>query len=109
MPTTTSAHTPGPWRFVAYTNAISPTTGNGVIAKIPPAGPDPLFPRPDIAEANARLIAAAPELLHQLYMVLPYLEDLQDSDARRSEPTYKPGALARIVQETKAAIAKASA
>ena len=69
--------TPGPWRYVRANP--SPTTGEHMIA-----GGRPGF----LAEVrdcgsgdvvkNARLIAAAPEMLDALYMVLPFLEDAQD-------------------------------
>jgi hypothetical protein len=54
-----SAHTPGPWTY-------QPTAGNHDFAAYPEAtGRDVALVR-DFNEANARLIAAAPELLGAL-------------------------------------------
>lgn len=51
----------------------------------------------------------APDLLYQLYMVLPYLEQLRDDEAESPKPLYKQGVLATLVKDTLAAIAKAEA
>ena len=64
-----SKHTPGPWE-VNYTKAttqIKPNDGHGIVATIPVR-----YSKTDnLAEnaANARLIAAAPELLEALKLV----------------------------------------
>ena len=52
--------------------------------------------------ANARLIAAAPELLDALTMALPYVEMAEHDDS------YKPGVVAKMVQHMTDAIAKAT-
>jgi len=52
-------------------------------------------------EANARLMAAAPELLEALIMALPYVESCED------DPAYKPMAVKLRVKMMRAAIAKA--
>ena len=52
-------------------------------------------------EYNAKLIAAAPEMLEALYAALPYIEQAEFDD------TYKPGAVAKIRKLVLAAIAKA--
>jgi hypothetical protein len=50
---------------------------------------------------NARLIAAAPELLHALYTALPYVEDaLQD-------PAYKPASVRAALKLIHAALKQA--
>ncbi len=54
-----------------------------------------------------RLSDAAPDLLYQLYMVLPYLEQLRDDEAKSKDPTYKAGVLDALVRETAAVIANA--
>ena len=43
-----------------------------------------------MGEANARLIAAAPDLLDALYRALPFVEDA------KTDPAYKTGYAARI-------------
>lgn len=52
-------------------------------------------------KANARLIAAAPDMLEALYNALPYVEDALDDNA------FKPGVVAGHVSKIRAAIAKA--
>ena len=72
-----SAHTPGPWQVIGST-----VYGNALRARLPHNG------------ADARLIAAAPDLLAALREVLPYIND---------DPNRPDGPIARAV----AAIAKA--
>jgi len=48
------------------------------------------------------LIKAAPDLLDTLVLALPYVECAED------DPTYKPGAVAKVVKKIHAAIAKAT-
>lgn len=65
-----SKHTPGPWfavRNCAYWEVNPSNAGNGVpwtVADICPSSPG--NPDGGLQEANARLIAAAPELLNAL-------------------------------------------
>jgi hypothetical protein len=54
------------------------------------------------AADNARLIAAAPDLLEALCTALPFVEDHEGSDV------YKRGAVARAVAQIRAAIDKAT-
>jgi hypothetical protein len=51
---------------------------------------------------NARLIAAAPDLLEALCTALPFVEDHEDGDI------YKSGTIARTVAQIRAAIEKAT-
>lgn len=55
------------------------------------------------AEANARLIAAAPDLLQALLDALPFVEDAE------SDPCFKKGFVKKRVKAIRAAIAKAGA
>ena len=55
-----------------------------------------------MGEANARLIAAAPDLLEALCTALPFVEDHEDGDI------YKRGTIARAVSQIRAAIEKAT-
>lgn len=71
-----SAHTPGPWQYVRENG--SPTTGPhmikgaipGYLAEVRDCGSGDV-------EANARLIAAAPDLLEALKGVLAIVSDSQ--------------------------------
>jgi len=101
-------HTPGPWKVgprphgncrvyaASESHAIVRTYGpdlNGIgVCEL--TGPR--------NEADARLIAAAPDLLHMLVTALPYVEDAQ------ADPCYKTGAVATVVKQMRAAIAQAN-
>ncbi len=78
-------HTPGPWhvqspqpaRFPGYT--IMNEGNNGYVATVQIRAQNP-------ANANARLIAAAPELLEALNEVLSWTEDDADLMQRLDKP-----------------------
>ena len=57
----------------------------------------------DAALANARLIAAAPDLLHALSIALPFVEDAEDDQC------LKNGTVAKAIRIIKDALAKAEA
>ena len=61
-------HTPGPWT----TDGVLIKSPSGLIAHV----------YPDNGDANARLIAAAPELLAVLRRVQPHLEGQRDRYAK---------------------------
>src|SRR5688500_12514961 len=73
-----SAHTPGPWVFDVENVGcdynigfgVTPATSGTTLAHIPCRAND------GNAEANARLIAAAPELLWQLKKAVPAIAEL---------------------------------
>lgn len=77
-----SAHTPGPWKVEGYNVRQSGQYGTRMIADICYTGPH--HTPPDeypkscrlADEANARLIAAAPELLESLEISMFYLGHL---------------------------------
>lgn len=103
-------HTPGPW--IADIDAhyadglpltiLSATSGDGIAGVAGHAAPDgDDGGATDKTYANARLIAAAPELLDALALALPYVE-MAEHDA-----AYSPGTVARMVKTIRAAIAKA--
>lgn len=107
-----SGHTPGPWEYYPATNycgyAIAPRGTLPTLAAVerPRGNRNTInvtaFNYPGKTEANARLIAAAPELLEALYLALPYVESEQDN------PAYKAGAVAAVVRQMRAAISKAT-
>src|SRR5690242_7581409 len=70
-------HTPGPWRVSNAHGLCVAAAGVGVIADLD----DELIAQPQHAEANARLIAAAPELLACLKEALELIqEDVDNRD-----------------------------
>lgn len=107
-----SNHTPGPWQIVRDERDEEPHdpieifAGEYCVAAAIADGyhydayaDDELFL--PVVEANARLIAAAPELLDTLIAALPYVE-MQEGDEH-----YKPGAVAKILKKMRAAISQA--
>ncbi len=93
-------HTPGPWsayrghnpaRWFVCGHHYGPEIDISDICEL----------RNDDREANARLIAAAPDLLEALIEALPYVECAED------DPAYKAGAVAKVVKNMRAALAKA--
>ena len=98
------AHTSGPWQ------AMNPMGGGdwGVLSAMPTAGGNfyvatlPMGSHAE-AESNARLIAAAPELLQALQAILPEFCDDKVDQAMLADPY----TLGRI-HAAKAAIAKAT-
>ena len=87
-------HTPAPWKFnfesVDPEWAVVTTNGGSVIANVNSCG---------LQESNARLIAAAPELLEALENALGLIEMLIDDKTRFN--------YFKVVCDGKAAIAKA--
>ena len=72
-----SKHTPGPWRYQEgsdpYTHIVrAGETGLGRF--VVQCGQS----RDGIEEANARLIAAAPEMLLALYRILPLIQEHEE-------------------------------
>jgi hypothetical protein len=88
-------HTPAPWKIDAAHSSrvllLNDAKGYAIGEIVDTRNPD-----------NARLIAAAPDLLEALLTALPFVEDHEDSD------TYKRGAVARAVAQIRAAIEKAT-
>ena len=110
----TDAHTPGPWRSI-----VDDTGGQWSgwpLCIVPENDDDKSVVRTGgqwpyewdaatsqrEAVANARLIAAAPDLLEALLTALPYVEDHEESNV------YKRGAVARAVAQIRAAIEQAT-
>jgi hypothetical protein len=79
---TKAAHTPGPWKVDVFTTAILLESKEGCICEMPSDHGQHAGRR----VANARLIAAAPELLEVLEGILPeyesYVMSEQDEEIR---------------------------
>lgn len=93
-------HTPGPWTFRKnYGQTLDLLAAGGATSILNNA-------RLMNQEPNARLIAAAPDLLEALCNALPYLDDvLADKDQLAC---FKPGVVQAHAKAIRAAIAKAT-
>jgi hypothetical protein len=89
------SHTPAPWKIDGAISTrvllINDAKGYAIGEIVDTRNP-----------ANAKLIAAAPDLLEALCTALPFVEDHEGSDI------YKRGAVARAVAQIKAAIKQAT-
>lgn len=96
---TTTAHTPGPWYVDKVDDrcAFNVFPHGGTSALVQVAGPDGAHPYALAAQANARLIASAPQLLTTLQRLLGAIDRL---------PGNNP--LDGLADEARAAIAKAT-
>ena len=106
---TAPKHTPGPWSSDRMILGSSKDRRTGFVVNGPEADPLPVricdlrcSPESPFAmtEANARLIAAAPELLEALKLALPVLQDHQN--------LYRSVNAAAAFTQARAAIAKAT-
>lgn len=108
----TNAHTKGPWDFgPGYTPGDSKFDlfGPGGRQVIACAGYENMWLSTydkDTDAANARLIAAAPDLLEALRGCLPYIRDMDD-DGPAGEG-WQSERLSRFIADARAAIAKAT-
>lgn len=95
-----SKHTPGPWKVAKRRKSYR--DGNMMYGIV---GPECVSDYEDwgFTEANARLIAAAPDLLDALLSALPFVEDAADDEI------YKSHRVHRVLKEIRAAIEKAGA
>jgi hypothetical protein len=107
------SHTPAPWHWASdhthrQFDIYQPSQQIGKhICTINNVSPEMLKGRnPDTALANAKLIAAAPDLLEALCTALPFVEDHADDHA--TSGVYKSGAVARAVAQIRAAIEQAT-
>ena len=88
MTTQTTKHTPGPWKV----NANVGKRGElGIVADAAPCVIAHGMSEkhwPEIAQANAALIAAAPEMLTALQTCLEYFESVPECEITPSEEAY---------------------
>lgn len=80
-------HTPGPWRWNHYPDGRKLLAGPDRAVIHCPDAPMTCDP------ADARLIAAAPELLEALLTALPYVEDAEGDEG------YKAGVVRRQAEQ----------
>jgi hypothetical protein len=89
--------TPGPWhtqgRYIVPADD-GPSIGNATILKAPSLKKQPDFDAQGFA--NARLMAAAPDLLELLYRCLPFIEDANE------DPCYKPDRVKALENQIRA-------
>ncbi|HFF2105780.1 TPA: hypothetical protein ACGBGH_004783 [Pseudomonas aeruginosa] len=99
-----SKHTPGPW-FVngreSYTKYVEARIGGGLLQEVAACGPTE---QQEQQEANARLIAAAPELLEALQGMIEVYGGQYNDDCLPKASTEL-----ELIQQARAAIAKATA
>jgi hypothetical protein len=72
----TTQHTPGPWKAQGWNDLVVNSANGDTILACPGSSSGGI----DEMQANARLIAAAPELLTALEWALEQLEDDLDPD-----------------------------
>jgi len=93
------SHTPAPWKIDGAHSTrvllINDAKGHAIGEIVDTRNP-----------ANAKLIAAAPDLLEALLTALPYVEDHANDHAQSG--VYKSGAVARAVAQIRAAIEQAT-
>lgn len=114
-----SAHTPGPWEVQGRELVAHTGTGYVTIAALDPVN-TPRVPHRDIAEANARLIAAAPDLyaaLRDATDALDYVHAIDSVTPPECDPDdglcgaqfcAQNGCLVRKIAVARTALAKAT-
>jgi hypothetical protein len=99
----TATHTPGPWRVDAGDDGdIYIETFSGELVGIAPLDTKPNAPNRATQHANARLIAAAPEMHDELHMADSLVNDVLD--ALRDEDAIMFSAIRRRLRERSTAI-----
>ena len=83
-------HTPGPWNIDG--DAVWAATIEGILVHREPIGP--FKPTRKEQEANARLIAAAPDLLHQLQEACQFVAKVSADGMGRGGSAVQAGMLA---------------
>ena len=93
--------TPGSWhsqgRYIVPADD-GPSIGSAVALKAPSLKKQPDFDA--VAEDNARLMAAAPDMLELLYRCLPFIEDANE------DPCYKPDRVGALENQIKTLLNK---
>lgn len=101
MDTEKTKHTPGPWSHTPMQDTIWANEGETKIASIAdlPWKENPVTGKRssdfDTEQANARLIAAAPELFEALQSSLAYMERDSDDEQERDDYAAAQAAIAK--------------
>ncbi len=101
----TPKHTPGPWKPLNMFMGLTPSVG--AMGKqggfdICPEVVSGIYGSVEESQANARLIAAAPDLLEACQLILANMEDTEDTGTDRECGEYED------IKKLRAAIAKAT-
>lgn len=98
-------HTPGPWKFDEVWHLILGPAGEEVAALHSGQGSNIKRNKLEVVEENARLIAAVPELLEALQLMLKSDEAIEQNLGLKSDQ-----AMLRIaaIDQARAAVAKAT-
>lgn len=116
-----SKHTPGPWKFIdassSFAHQLKPVciiqSGDKQVASFSWNDDSPWFPTKEQSHANARLIAAAPELLEALQDLYAFVGVMvgRGPDASIPEtvttPIGLPVKIGAIMRDAEAALSKA--
>ena len=106
-------HTPGPWKFIDATKVAGMQfaqkcvikAGGKQIADFSWNDSSPWFPTKGESQANARLIAASPDLLEALQECEEYFDNRADADC--DQDGYVPNKEMRLLQVVRDALRKA--
>jgi hypothetical protein len=93
-----SKHTPGPWHYGLMSQTVF---SHGRDGRSYTAVCELGFRDEDECKPDAAVIAAAPDMLDELYRLLPFMEDAEKDSA------YKPGVVRERVNAIRALIARA--
>lgn len=86
-------HSPGPWTAISTDRGVLIDSPPAMIAKVPFTG--------EQAEADGRLIAAAPDLLDACQQIVSAFDALEPANAARNEPLQINAARAAIAKATR--------
>lgn len=95
-------HTPGPWEMVSLSGYGSPFSIRMAYHTDNPNAPSTHYGIQSVRRReDAVLVVAAPDMFEALLTALPYIECAEEDAA------YKPGVVAKVTAQIRAALAKA--
>ena len=98
-------HSPGPWKLSAYSNE---TMNPEFLVTESNTNDWPIIVAEVNSEENARLIAAAPDLLEALQSVHQWMDDQADAQSKGGHATFDLMMLREQRDKARAAIARAT-